>query len=51
MGHALQFPQLHTIDCPLRFFFTMFTMIAATIATSTAQMIMVPIFSEIHVNI
>ena len=49
MGQDLQFPQPHTMDLPCFFFLTMFTMIAATIAISTAQMMIVQIFSDNHV--
>ncbi len=51
MGQLLQLPQLHTTDLPAFFFFTMLTMIAATIAISTAQMMIVPMLFAIHVNI
>lgn len=46
MGHALQLPQEHTIDLPCFFFFTMFTMIAVTIAMRAAQTIIVPMFCD-----
>lgn len=51
MGQLLQLPQLHTTDLPAFFFLTMLTMIAATIAISTAQMMIVQIFSDIHASI
>ena len=42
---------MHTTDLPCFFFFTILTMIAATIAISTAQMIIVQILLTIHWNI
>jgi len=44
IGQHLQLPQLHTTDLPCFFFFTMLTMIAATIAISTAHIMIVPMF-------
>ena len=49
MGQALQLPQPQTMDLPCFFFLTIFTMIAATIAMSTAQMMIVHIFCDNHV--
>ena len=51
MGQHLQLPQLHTIDLPCFFFLTMLTMIALTIAISTAQMMIVQILLTIHWSI
>lgn len=51
IGQDLQLPQLHTIDCPRFLFLSILMIIAATTAISTAQMMMAPIFSVIHVNI
>ena len=48
MGQEPQLPQLHTMDFPAFFFFIMLIMIAATIAISTAQMIIVQILLVIH---
>lgn len=50
MGQHLQLPQLQTIDLPCFFFSTMLTMIAVTIAISTAQMTIVQILLTIHCN-
>ena len=51
IGQDLQLPQLQTMDLPCFFFLTMLTMIAVTIAISTAQMIIVQILLTIHWNI
>lgn len=51
MAQFLQLPQLHTTDLPAFFFFTMLTMIKATIAISTAQMMIVQMLFAIHANI
>ena len=50
MAQPLQLPQLQTTDLPCFFFLTMLTMIAVTIAISTAQMMIVPILFDIQVN-
>lgn len=51
MAQFLQLPQLQITDLPCFFFFTMLTMIAVTIAISTAQITIVQILLDIHVNI
>ena len=51
MGQPAQLPQSHTADLPCFFFLTMLMMIAATIAMSTAHMMIVPMFDDIHWSI
>ena len=51
MGQVLQLPQLHTMDLPAFFFLIILTIIAVTIATSTAQMMIVQMLPDIHASI
>lgn len=51
MAQLLQLPQLHVTDFPVRFFFTMLKMIAATMPISTAQIIIVQKLPASHCSI